>query len=937
MPGNERIESIIDLTAVDKEAKLVMGLLAEIDSTIKAMPQLFKDYKGASTLADIKKGTDDVTAATRKMTDMQKQLDAQKLRAINLNTEIAKQLEVQKQLNQQRQKDLKSEAKDTAGLNNEYQKLVLQYQKALNTAQAVGAEHGVMSKQFQEAAENANKFRAQLNTIDYSLGNYQRNVGNYHGSLGILSKALKGFGGLGIILDKALGIDPQVFDGIREAGRGLRDLQHAKEIETLTEKEGIAVTEAGTLAVTTNGAATKQATLFQRIYTAVVGESTGALKVLKIALAATGIGLLLLLIPVLAAAMDNMKQKTNEAAEAQKQINDILKEGRQDSAAEIARAKELYAVSQDLSQSIHTRKEATAELLKINKDNNERTGEHTKLLQDQNGVLKANEQSIDRLTQSLFKQAATKAAMKQLEAAFSDIIEEQTKDINDNVSFWDRVWATVKATAKGQGMVGAAYETTNIAIKNQGEAIDKATQKYDRVKKVISEGLANGTFSLDGIFDEGKGKSTKATNAIVEKNKEAIYKIAQAKLQEEIKVNQEIAANENQTFGNRLKALKAYQDKSLQMINLEAQFEKSKKGTTEKEKLAIDAEAGNKRLDLVRSTYKEISAIVNKESDEVKKGWDSLSQSIKAATDDAIERAIEGESKILEKRHEKREADKKDHEQFEKKKADLEKQLAKEIFDTVKELADASFERKKNQLQDELDAINVRYETEVTNINNSTLADQDKADKLKILEATKLAQVETIDRRKRQLDLERARFDKAANIAKIIEETAVAIVSALKEPHGLILAAIVGAIGAAELARAIAVPVPKYAEGTDFAKGGPAIVGEKGEELFVTPSGEIGLTPGKPTLTFLKRGTQIIPHDQMMKMLEAGVSMNIFRNATPEHLTSQSLKSLEHAMKDTMIWQTGELVKASRNKKPVNIHVSGDFKNSDYIRKSVYE
>lgn len=65
---------------------------------------------------------------------------------------------------------------------------------------------------------------------------------------------------------------------------------------------------------------------------------------------------------------------------------------------------------------------------------------------------------------------------------------------------------------------------------------------------------------------------------------------------------------------------------------------------------------------------------------------------------------------------------------------------------------------------------------------------------------------------------------------------------------------------------------PKYARGTDFHPGGLAIVGDGGgPELIRTPSGQIGLSPARSTLTYLPRGTEVLPYKQTKTLLESGL------------------------------------------------------------------
>jgi SLT domain-containing protein/phage-related minor tail protein len=62
--------------------------------------------------------------------------------------------------------------------------------------------------------------------------------------------------------------------------------------------------------------------------------------------------------------------------------------------------------------------------------------------------------------------------------------------------------------------------------------------------------------------------------------------------------------------------------------------------------------------------------------------------------------------------------------------------------------------------------------------------------------------------------------------------------------------------------------VPQYARGTAGHPGGLAILGDGGgPELFRTPSGQMGLSPGKDTLMNLPKGTQVIPAKETSLLL----------------------------------------------------------------------
>lgn len=63
----------------------------------------------------------------------------------------------------------------------------------------------------------------------------------------------------------------------------------------------------------------------------------------------------------------------------------------------------------------------------------------------------------------------------------------------------------------------------------------------------------------------------------------------------------------------------------------------------------------------------------------------------------------------------------------------------------------------------------------------------------------------------------------------------------------------------------------EYAKGTNYHPGGPAILGDGGgPELFRTPAGYMGLSPGKDTLMNIPRGTEVLPYKQSMQLLNSG-------------------------------------------------------------------
>ncbi|WP_050689183.1 peptidoglycan DD-metalloendopeptidase family protein [Priestia megaterium] len=66
--------------------------------------------------------------------------------------------------------------------------------------------------------------------------------------------------------------------------------------------------------------------------------------------------------------------------------------------------------------------------------------------------------------------------------------------------------------------------------------------------------------------------------------------------------------------------------------------------------------------------------------------------------------------------------------------------------------------------------------------------------------------------------------------------------------------------------------VPKYATGTGYHPGGPAILGDGGmKELYVTPSGAMGMSPATDTLLNLPQGTKVFSGPQTQQLMQSGM------------------------------------------------------------------
>lgn len=262
-----------------------------------------------------------------------------------------------------------------------------------------------------------------------------------------------------------------------------------------------------------------------------------------------------------------------------------------------------------------------------------------------------------------------------------------------------------------------------------------------------------------------------------------------------------------------------------------------------------------------------------------------------------------------------------------KKASELEVQAAHAVGNAVKSFVEGAYERQLNSIQKQIDKNNELKEKETSSIRNSTLSLQEKASAQILLDAQVNASNEALHRRQRDLKVKEAQFDRAASILQITEQAAIAAIAALKIPiYGEAEAIAIGVIAAAQIASILAKPIPTYATGTGNHPGGPMIVGEEGPEMRIDPSGKVTMTPGVPTLTYGKRGTKIIPADEVNRMMLA----DMMKMTVAQDKANRSEELLE-ALVEASQYQLA----AMRKKQPIHNHIHIHSSFEAHINNSV--
>jgi hypothetical protein len=252
---------------------------------------------------------------------------------------------------------------------------------------------------------------------------------------------------------------------------------------------------------------------------------------------------------------------------------------------------------------------------------------------------------------------------------------------------------------------------------------------------------------------------------------------------------------------------------------------------------------------------------------------------------------------------------------------------AQQVFGVIQELVGVTVDRRKNEIQDQIDALDKQKEKDIEVANQSITNTQQRANVIAVIEATAQVKKEALERRQRQLDTERARFEKAARIASIIQETSLAVIHQLAsgDPYTALGRAIaVGALGAIKLAIAIATPIPRFKHGLNKDYEGFGYVGDGGKsEAIERADGSVEITPDTDTLTYIGKGDRIHSdaHEYMKSYKHAALD-NVKRTALNSAKSPEVKIPAENMLMLAKQDETNRLLKKVVSKKELHLHSS---------------
>jgi hypothetical protein len=750
------------------------------------------------------------------------------------------------------------------------------------------------SDQFEILAGQAAKLKTAINAAGKEVSHLGSETRTIDGVIDTVSSLAGGFavvqGAAALFGDES----EELQKTLLRVNAAMAILQGLQEIQKVLLKDSAASKLADVLATKAQAAALA-------VYNFVVGASTGLTKALRIALAATGVGLLVIGVLALVEAFKSSNNEMEDAttlidsqADAYERLNEVIE--RQTNIQE-ARAKLAGASESELIR-IQGRalQQQRAALLQFNKnlakqrDELDATSEawfklNTEIDKNSNTIIGLDNQIVVKSINLEKQLADERAEAEKKRKADAKQAGEDAKKRRDDATQKEKDaraagFADFKASVELELLAAEKGSQAELEIKKRllraelQQALDN-DKLTDNQRKLLIHKFFSERIELEKQFSKDRDKlnfetiasGIQADLAQLEVSNEKKLELTETAIRLQAQV--EIGAAEGNSAkiieieAKRDKAIRDARIASIQeVVNYEIALSEATDGP-EKRRLQAILENGKTELGEKKSIIDELAGF---EASAIQKRISALNKEkeeklISQKDYDLQYRQLVDQQVVIWE-----DAEKKKTEETKKQSATRNEQIKKDI-ESVASIASA--------VSDVLSGIN---DIQTQNENNKLQADRNRIKELReagaISEKDAVARMKRLDREELVIKRKQAQREKNIAIFEAIINTAKGVAAAIPNPFLIALAI---AVGAAQIAIISARPLPQFAKGKKGSYEGLGIVGEAGSEL-VEKNGKMFIAE-KEQMVWLGKKDKVYSHKETVEMMSKPV-MSTERNDT---------------------------------------------------------
>lgn len=574
------------------------------------------------------------------------------------------------------------------------------------------------------------------------------------------------------------------------------------------------------------------------------------IKAFKVALAGTGIGLLVVGVATLITNLSSLTGKLTETEKAQKRLNKAQKEAELSIAAEKSELEKLLSVAKDENRS---KKDRESVIKKLNEISPEYLGNLTlETINTNNGTI-----AIDKYVSALEKKAKATALNNELVRIEEDIIKNKNKSLDEQVGFFEKSFVAIKSIASNpldlqKQVLSTSKGLANVAVKNmKEEAKSLNAQKaaiLAEINKESTEDIINTSSSSSSSAGGNKPRKDNSKEQL--KSKEQLVKDSISLLNAELKIFQQ--TNQSKLDGVKVLTQKIVDEEKARLKSI---FDEEKRIAEESNTLEI--QSLQNKLKTKEISQKEFDSRLKVIDAEFKASQLTAQNELNTEIL-AVDQALADNKQAI-KDKEKQDEEKAKQERITKAQEEKDRQLIEAESDAERQLLELEF-----KYQKEIEYAN-KIGADTTKIEEKYAAKQKEINKA--LQNSKLAAAQQIAGTLKGLFDENTVAYKVASIAEASIATYLAANKAL--------ATVPAPLNVPAAAATVAAGLVNVSKIAGFAEGSESIAPVGGEYQVADLSSHTGIISGTPNisrangdnmLATVKTGEAILNQKQQSKL-----------------------------------------------------------------------